>query len=82
MTQDFKIKMLAGPGLWGLDELAQHLVYSLDCVALGRTFLLVYRGTSHGPGAGVKQNCATCFLAYSSQQQQGNCMDPSGFCAA
>lgn len=25
---------------------------------------------------------STCFLAYSSQQQQGNCMDPSGFCAA
>lgn len=24
---------------------------------------------------------STCFLAYSSQQQQGNCMDPSGFCA-
>lgn len=57
MTQDFKIKMLAGPGLWGLDELAQHLVYSLNCVVLGKTFLLVYRGTSHGPGAGVKQNC-------------------------
>lgn len=57
----------------------------------GENILLVYRGTSHGSGAGVKQNCCLWkflfrkhlfFLAYSSHQQEGNCMDPSGFCAA